>query len=95
MIPTDNAQEELAAIRASLARAIESANTQEWPKIVRNIGLRIERVIHRPDRAPAKVFGPTFGSYQTALLADLTTAGNPSPQGSLIPGTFRILIFGM
>jgi hypothetical protein len=55
MIPTDNAQEELAAIRASLARAVESANTQEWPKIVRNIVLRVERVINRPDRAPAQI----------------------------------------
>ena len=51
MIPTDNGQKELAAIRASLARAVESANTQEWPKIVRNIILRIERLILR--QAPA------------------------------------------
>ena len=55
MIPTDNAQEELAAIRASLDRAVESANAQEWPKIVRNIILRLERVINCPDRAPAQI----------------------------------------
>ena len=55
MIPTANAQEELAAIRASLARAVESANTQEWPKIVRNIILRVERVINRPDGTPAQI----------------------------------------
>jgi hypothetical protein len=44
---TDNAEEELAAIRVALARGIESADTQEWPKIVRNIILRIERLTLR------------------------------------------------
>jgi hypothetical protein len=55
MIPTDNGQKELAAIRASLARAVESADDQEWPKIVRNVILRIERAIYRPDGTPAQI----------------------------------------
>jgi hypothetical protein len=55
MIPTANGQKELAAIRASLARAVESADDQEWPKIVRNVILRIERAINRPDRTSAQI----------------------------------------
>ena len=53
MILPDNAEEEFAAIRVALARAIESADTQEWPKIVQNITLRIERLILR--QAPTQI----------------------------------------
>src|SRR5258708_3113015 len=50
-----NAQKELAALRASLSRAVESADPQEWPKIVRSTIRRIDTVIERLDQAPAQI----------------------------------------
>jgi hypothetical protein len=54
-VPKKKAQDELDAIRASLSRAVESADPQEWPKIVRNTIRRIELVIERLDKAPAQI----------------------------------------
>ena len=82
MIPTDNAHEELAAIRASLARAVESANTQEWPKIVRNIILRVERVINRPDGTPAQI-GKKSGLRK--IVAMRKTRGGSTRKDSRTP----------
>ena len=92
MIPTDNAQEELAAIRASLARAVESSNTQEWPKIVRDIILRVERVINRPDGTPAQtgkksglVTAERGSEYFRKIVAMRKTRGGSTRKDSRTP----------
>jgi hypothetical protein len=44
-------QKELAVIRASLSRAVESGDPHEWPKFVRTTIRRIEMVMERLDTA--------------------------------------------
>jgi hypothetical protein len=48
-------QKELAVIRASLSRAVESADPHEWPEFVRTTIRRIEMVMDRLDTAPAQI----------------------------------------
>jgi hypothetical protein len=53
-MPRAKIQKELAVIRASLSRAVESADPHEWPKFVRTTIRRIEMVMDRLDTAPAQ-----------------------------------------
>ena len=55
MIPTDKAQKELAAIRASLSRAVQSTDPKEWPDVVLKTIKRIDTVIESLERAPSKI----------------------------------------
>jgi hypothetical protein len=65
----DATQKELAAIRASLSQAIESADPQEWPKVVRKTVRRIQLVIERLDKAQS-------GKKKSASLkSKVATAG--------------------
>jgi hypothetical protein len=54
-MPRAEVQKELAVIRASLSRAVESADPHEWPKFVRTTIRRIEMVMERLDTAPARI----------------------------------------
>ena len=54
-MPRAEVQKELAVIRASLSRAVESADPHEWPKFVRTTIRRIEMVMDRLDTAPAQI----------------------------------------
>jgi hypothetical protein len=53
-MPGAEVQKELAVIRASLSRAVESADPHEWPRFVRTTIRRIEMVMDRLDTAPAQ-----------------------------------------
>jgi hypothetical protein len=55
MINSGNAQKELAAIRALMSRAFNSADPQEWSMVVRNAMRRIDKVIERLQQEPAKI----------------------------------------
>ncbi len=48
-------QEELAAIRVTLSRAIASADPEEWQEIVRKTIRRIDKIVERLDSAPAEL----------------------------------------
>ena len=54
-MPRAEVQKELAVIRASLSRAVESADPHEWPKFVRTTIRRIEMVIERLDTASGQI----------------------------------------
>jgi hypothetical protein len=54
-MPKAKVQKELAVIRASLSRAVESAAPHEWPKFVRTTIRRIEMVMDRLDTAPTQI----------------------------------------
>ena len=60
-MPRAKVQKELAVIRASLSRAVESADPHEWPNFVRTTIRRIEMVMDRLDTAPARI-GPKRGT---------------------------------
>ena len=92
MIPSDKAQKELAAIRASLSRAVQSTSAEEWPDVVWKTIKRIDRVIESLEQAPAKI-GKKGGAktaergpdYFRQIAAMRKTKGGGRPKKQVTP----------
>ena len=90
-MPRAEVQKELAIIRASLSRAVESADPHEWPKFVRTTIRRIEMVMERLDTAPAQI-GQKGGTKtperrtgyvrQIAVMRKFRAGGRPKKQST-------------
>ena len=88
-MPRAEVQKELAVIRDSFSRAVESVDAHEWPKFVRTTIRRIEMVMDRLDTAPAPI-GLKDGTKtperrtgyfrQIAFMRKIRAGGRPNKQ---------------
>jgi hypothetical protein len=90
-MPRAEVQKEFAVIRASLSRAVESADPHEWPKFVRTTIRRIEMVMERLETVPAQI-GQKGGTKtperrrgyvrQIAVMRKIRAGGRPKRQST-------------